>query len=294
MNETSPFPDWTRAFVLKDKLFAEAYDLLPATRRAWIKKLVAELYALSVPAPAAQTARTTLWDADFYTVETHKPLDFAVLFLDDTTRSPVKIAAAALPAVLSGIPEVLAVRTGSGRNRPGDVLAALELCGLETVLGLGEKKTRELLKHLAAQGQGVILSLSEKISKKAAAIGAASPGLKLWSAGGSLCSGDFGLWTESGVLWDFDVLSWAYPDARIAVWGAKAPNLENFYSMPGGFEEFRKTGYRVVLTPEDRIAALQGKAALVLGPGHEACWVWPELDLEFLRQKKLALYSQKP
>ncbi|MDY7000962.1 MAG: hypothetical protein SVS15_04170 [Thermodesulfobacteriota bacterium] len=294
MNETSAFPDWTRAFVLKDALFAEAYNHLPAARRAWLKKLIAELYALFGPAPAAQTTKTTLWDAIFYTAETYAPLNFAVLFLDDTVRSPVQAAAAALPAVLSGIPEVIAVRTGTNRNKPGDILAAFELCGLETVLGLGEKKARELLKHLAAQGQGAVLSLGEKISKKAIVAGASSKGLKLWSANRSLCSGDFGLWAERGVSWDFDVLAWAHPDARIAVWGTKAPGFKNFYSMPGKFEDFQKTGYRVVLAPEHRIAALWDQAGLVLGPGQEACWAWPELNLEFFRQKKLALYSQNP
>ena len=293
MNETPPFPDWTRASILDDALFAESYGRLPAVRRAWLKKLIAELYALSGPAPAAQTTKTTLCDANFHTAETYAPLRFAVLFLDDTVRSPIKTAAAALPMVLSGIPDVIAVRTGTHRNKPDDVLAAFELCGLETVLALGEKKARELLKHLAAQGRGALLSLGEKISKKATSACEASPGMKLWSAGRSLCSGDFGLWAERGVSWDFDVLAWAYPNTRIAVWGAKAPNLENFYSMPGKFEEFQKTGYRVVLAPEHRMPEVRDRAGLVLGPGQEACWVWPELTLEFFRQRRLAVGTVK-
>lgn len=283
--------EWTDACLVPDEVFAEAYGSLDGRRRAWLKQTVAQAHALVGPAADEGVTHSVDRRQGYRTLHAERPVRHAVMFLDSSCVSPVRVAAAAVPMVLCGARQVCAVCVGEQDAPPDAVLAALELAGLETVFRMNELDARRFATHLAESGSASVLFFGRggEVSALAAAAGYASPPLKLWKP---LPGDRLGVWAGAGGDWDWETLAWAHPCAALEVWGLRgaAPELpEACKRMRGGFEAFLAGGYPALYVPESRLREALGHAPLVLAPGQEGCWAWPELTLGFFRSERLAI-----
>ncbi len=296
MKDTDVFPQWLLDAACGDEAFDAAYAGLPGERRAWIKKTAAQLFEMAGAGAMRSSGLEQCWTQGFCSVRAAAPLDGAVLLLDPGCRSAARVAAAALPAVASGATP-LAVCLG-GDPAP-DALAALELCGLETVAVLDGDGFARLVEH-AMQRQarlGVLVLGGDSASEDAAALAFAAPGLDVWTPWTFPAPGavpDLAAWAGDGADWDLDLIAWAHAGHAVAVWNA--PDLPESGGLPegmvaeqGGFDAFLGAGHRALIVPAARLDEAARFADLVLGPGQEACWAWPGLDAGFFLRRRLCL-----
>ena len=193
----SGYRDWMDALAVGDDLFAQAYSGLSGGLRAWIKQTAAQAHALA-GAPLDDCVDIRVGRRQGYrTLQTQCPLDYAVMFIDSTCVSAPRVAAAAVPLVLSGARNVCAVRIDEGEPFADSVLAALELCGLETVFHMHEHDARRFTECLANSGSAAVLFFGQglEISALATAAGYAAPPLKLWKP---LPAERLGVWAGAG------------------------------------------------------------------------------------------------
>ncbi|WP_461209379.1 hypothetical protein [Desulfocurvus sp. DL9XJH121] len=287
----SGYQDWMLDCLVDDDLFAEAYGSMPGERRAWIKQTAAQAHALAGAAPAVEERRDVLGRQGYRVLRELRPVEYAVMFLDSTCLSPARVAAVAVPMVLSGARHVCAVRVSGGPPAADAVLTALELSGLETVFHLDEGAARRFTAFLSDLGSAAVVFCGRgpELSALAAAAGYASPPLKLWRP---LPGERLGVWAGAGGDWDWETLAWAHPCSEFEVWGARSglPDLPvNFKAARGGFERFLEAGYPALYVPEARLGEALGHAPLVLAPGQEGCWAWPDLPMSFSRSETLAI-----
>lgn len=285
------FPQWVADLAVPDAVFARAYDGLDAVRRAWIKKTVAQVHALVGPMADPLQERHTGHRQGFGSRSLTRPLDCAVLFLDDTCVSAPQAVAAAVPMLLSGVPNPCAVRVQGGAPQADDVLAALELAGLETVFHLDEACARRFMTLLVEGGSTVALfqGQGQALDSLRTAAGYAAPPLRLWRP---FAVERVGVLAGAGRQWDWATLGWAHGCAAVDVYGARTaiPGLPpGARRRPGGLRALLDGGYPVVYVPGEHLDAALGAAPLVLGPGQEGCWVWPGLDARLFQRQSLAM-----
>lgn len=291
----SGYQDWVKELAIDDDLFGEAYAALPGTLRAWIKQTVAQVHAMA-GAPLDDCERSCVHRRQGYkSLHYMCPLDHAVMFIDSTCVSAPRVAAAAVPLVLSGARSICAVRIGEGEPFADPVLAALELSGVEAVFHMNEHDARAFTEFLVRTGSAAVLFFGQgvEVSALATAAGYAAPPLKLWKP---LPGDTFGVWAGAGGDWDWDVLSWAHPCTTFEVWGLREAGVELpvcCKRMRGGFDAFLKAGYPALFVPDARLEEALGRAPLVLAPGQEGCWAWPDLPLSFFRSERLAIGGWK-
>ncbi len=290
MNENS-FPAWTESRLVPDEVFAAAYAALPGARRAWLKKTIAQVHTLAGPMRDPRETGLTEHRQGFVSRRESLPLADAVLFLDETCTSAAMAVAAAVPMLLSGVARPCAVRLGQGEPVADEVLAGLELAGLETVFHLDEAAARKFMEHFTSgpgaaalfQGQGPALT------QLRTAAGYAAPPLRIWKP---FTVDSVGVFAGAGTDWDFELLAWVHPCARIEVHGLRTavPGLPPQCARArGGFEAMLGAGHAALYVPAARLDEAAGAARLVLGPGQEGCWAWPGLATDFFRSAHLAL-----
>jgi hypothetical protein len=186
--------------------------------------------------------------------------------------SPVQVAAAALPFMFSGVRQVAAVRVGPGGEGPDDILAALELCGVEQVFALGVGDASECLAGALEDADCACLLLG------CGKLGLQRPESVRAFVWEKPEAGRFAVLSDPDGCFDYEVMAWAHPHARFTVFGDEQADLpDNFSCEEGGFEAMIATRPEAVFActalPEDSLLQLP----LVLGPGQEGCFFWPDL-----------------
>lgn len=284
------YPTWTRERLVHDEVFARAYSACPGERRAWIKKTIAQVHALAAPMADSESRVLTSHRQGFDSVRASVCLSAAVLFLDDTCTAASMAAAAAVPMLMSGVPHVCAVRVGESKPTADDVLAGLELAGLETVFHLDEAAARTFMEALVEQGDVAVLfhGQGEALAMLRTAAGYAAPPLRIWSP---FAVDRVGVWADAPDDWDWEQLVCVHPCADIAVYGPLGG-----VELPGGcraagedFDAMLEEDWPALYVPRERTQSAIRRARLVLAPGQEGCWVWPGLGTEFFRQARTAL-----
>jgi hypothetical protein len=170
------------------------------------------------------------------------------------------------------VAEVACLRLG--RPWPEALLTTLELCGVETVCRLGSRSLTGLWPQLAALGQGAAVLLD----------GAPRPGrdpgasLRLLSA---TVAGRALVQDGPEGAFDREALRFAQPDLALDEAGA-APQASDALVMGAD------SGYDAVYVGDGRLDAVPDEVPLVLGPGRESCWLWPQLPPEAFRRVRLA------
>jgi len=216
--------------------------------------------------------------------------------LDADFRSPARLLAAILPPLLAGVEQVLVVRIHYARKDhspwPARLLTACELVGQELALDLNPDQAGALARTLAANSSaGLVLSLEEGRDPGKPAVGwlpveARKAGVAVWRP---RWDGRIGVWAPAKAEWDWDALLWAHPDAALTVWGNKRKGLpEGVATRKGDLSAFLAQGYPAAFAPSDTQAEVLDGVALVLGPGHEGCWLWPDLEADLCRRRSVA------
>jgi hypothetical protein len=289
MSEPSAFPSRLLECLVDDEAFALAYDATPPEQRARLKTLIAGLHALY--------GRRTLLAAGSESVLRHggvvrdrsRPRSWTLLILGAGFLSPVRLLAALVPPVAVGVPDVaVAVLDGPG-NPPPVLLTALELAGQEQVYRLAPGQAGELVRTLGRSGRpGAVLALDEGAA--AAVPWAGLPAHPFSLAWRPAWDGRIGIWAGDGEPCDLDVLAWGHPDAALEVWGADArPDGGHATVRQGEFADFLAAGYAVAAAPPPRHEACLGAIPLVLGPGQEGTFLWPDLLPEAFLVRHVAL-----
>ena len=260
-----------------DEAFAAAYARTGDGRRAWIKTGLAAVYAaVGGPRPAACQRRDSLGH-DLLLTTVDVPLDFVVVVCGRDFLSPARLVAAVVPALCARVPDVAVVRLGA--SWPGPLLTALELCGVEMACRLGVRDLPGLLAGLPAKGRGAVVVLGEL------ALPPRLPfDLTVFSARIAGRAGVFGP-HEAG--FDHEALAFAHPDMAFVRHGGPCPDLPAWTAGPGGLAEAAGCGYDAVyVAPQPGLSDLAA-APLVLGPGRETFWLWPQLPCEAFRVRRL-------
>ncbi len=272
-------PAWLQDHLTDEALFVEAYDQATPRRRAWMKTCISRLHAWCGEELSTAGDRRTKWKQGFSSREFVRPLDWALVLLGPAEASPVRVLAAGLPALFAGVADVSVVRVGEqGLPWAPDLLAALELAGLETVACLEAEKLGQLIEE--SSGHGAVVSLGPAAPKGLVAHGFWSPRRPT----------SVGVWFDSNEIPpDLERLAWAHPDIPIEVWSTTGtPKLpRGLKARTGDFKEFLGAGHFAAVAPQRLANTAQEHFPLVLGPGSEGCWLWPGLDMGFFQYRSV-------
>lgn len=268
---------------LADAAFARAYARVPDRERSLLKTGIAAIYAAcGGPLPPYRSQSAGLGH-DLLFTRRDEPLDFAVVLCGPSFASPARLAAAVIPALCARVPEVAAVRVGGAW--PAPLLTTLELCGVETACRVGPRALSGVLRELGERGRGAVVLL-DGVSPPARDVGGS---LRLLLA---QISGRAGLVSgpDAGPddAFDRDALRLAHPDMTFYVHGGKDAGDASFAPAPGGLAEAAACGYAALYVAGDQLERACGAAPLVLGPGRETFWLWPQLAPDAFRRVTVA------
>ena len=268
---------------LADASFARAYARVPDRDRALLKTGIAAIYAAcGGPLPPYRSQSAGLGH-DLLFTRRDAPLDFAVALCGPSFASPARLAAAVIPALCARVPEVAAVRVGGAW--PAPLLTTLELCGVETACRVGPRALSGVLRELGERGRGAVVLL-DGVSAPARAVAGDLRLLVAQTCGraGLVSNPDDG----QDDAFDRDALRLAHPDMTFCVHGGKDAGDASFVPAPGGLAEAAACGYAALYVAGDLPERACGAAPLVLGPGRETFWLWPQLAPDAFRRVTVA------
>ena len=275
----SSFPEWIHEQVPEDSLFALAYQDVSPAQRALIKSGIAQLYDWYKPHHTRSRELSEVWQSGFSSKLTIQPVDLSVLLFDHTVLSPARLLAALVPAQALGVREILALRIGKGMPWRKAVLTGLELAGQELVADVTEVQAKRLLMELKAGGRTCTVTV---IGPKASAV----QGPELLSASRiSFWRPRFtrhaAIWMDTATTFDLEALAFIHPDLIFSVFGVDVElPADNFSHEGASPDDFWDAVTDVVYVPENLADKALGRAKVVLGPGQEGCWVWPDLHAQ--------------
>ena len=272
---------------LADAAFARAYARVPDRERSLLKTGIAAIYAAcGGPLPPYRSQSAGLGH-DLLFTRRDEPLDFAVVLCGPSFASPPRLAAAVIPALCARVPEVAAVRVGGAW--PAPLLTTLELCGVETACRVGPRALSGVLRELGERGRGAVVLL-DGVSPPARDVGGSLRLLLAQISGrAGLVSGpDAGPDAGPDDAFDRDALRLAHPDMTFYVHGGKDAGDASFAPAPGGLAEAAACGYAALYVAGDQLERACGAAPLVLGPGRETFWRWPQLAPDAFRRVTVA------
>lgn len=272
MKTTGLFPSWIAKSLVADAVFGRAYARVPDHGRALLKTALARSWETSAPSETVASRTEKALRSGLRAVTSSAPRPGLVLLLDPAETSPARLLAALAPALAAGIPEVLAVRLGGRGNPPASLLVALELAGVERLALLPKEQGPKLFEHLAGHAPACLVL----------ALGSV-PGPAAWR--GRL-ERPLGLWLDKSGDLDLEAVRFAQPDAVLEAWGPGTRSLTGpVVRRSGTFETFLRQGYAALYAPRTRHEACLGRAPLVLGPGCESCWLWPDLAADLFLER---------
>jgi hypothetical protein len=277
MNRTNfTFPDWLGELVPEDELFGIAYEDVGEKNRAWMKTCIARLFDWYGPRKDVSGEEIRRWQSGLDTRTAHAPADFCVVLFDDNLLSPARLLAALVPALAGGVKQVLAARVFTGTPWRKAVLTGLELAGQEFVVGLDDTQSRRLLTELReGEHAGSVTVLGPKAAAIVAGEMRTASRMSFWRPRFSRFAT---IWMEDENSFDLETLAFIHPDMVFQVFGAEVDLPANNFSYEGeGFDACMDALTDVAYLPADRMDAALNKARLLLGPGQEGCWFWPDL-----------------
>lgn len=265
------FPGTIEPRLVADGAFGEAYDALAAGERSVLKTAIARMAAVQGTADAGEKRSSSAMRQGFRLYEDERPAPWVLVMWDGAYVSPSRVLAALIPAMLAGVSEIMACRVTDGPGLgagafPAPVLAALELGGQELVAACGTEEALALIAHCCGEdsrGRLVFLG-ADRVFERAARL-AAAHGTPCRHMAGPV---RIGIATSSFTRpVSTDHLRLAHPDAV-------------FVPFEGGVAE---GGFSAVFCAEEAVPDYLGSAPLVLSPGNEAYWHWPDVCRDFFR-----------
>lgn len=282
------FPDWLSDFVPDDEVFAMAYEDIGDSKRAWLKTNIARLLDYYGPRKDRGGVVERHFRSGFNVHARYDAVDFAVVLFDASLLSPARLLAALVPALACGVEHVLAARVGAnGGPWRKAVLTGLELAGQELVVDLNDAEARRLFTQLRDTGRpGAVSVLGPKAAViKSSELQSASK-MGFWRPRFTRAAA---VWMEDETTFDLDVLAFTHPDMVFSVFGAETELPADNFSYEGAdLADFMDAVIDVAYLPEGHIPQMVNKAKLVLGPGQEGCWIWPDLHTEHFQYQHIA------
>lgn len=285
----SVLPSWLLDAALSDTPFAEAFDAVDDARRALLKTAIARLTTVYGASPVASGSERRNYSNGFTLNRFVRPAHCAFIVIDQHVASPAALLAALMPALLAGVPDVVVVRiVGKKATQwPDSLLCAMELAGQELAADLTMEDFRALLADMSGSGMTCRLVLLGRPSQKLLAALAAQCNQRLefrfLSEPSSLAA-----WYDAS--FDFEAAAWAHPNAVRTCWitddEVDAPGWD---CVHGTWNEFVVQRNDAWLVPTDRMTGQQGAVAVILGPGEEGSWLYPELNLGYFLHHVVAL-----
>ncbi|PTN38048.1 hypothetical protein [Desulfonatronum sp. SC1] len=283
-----------------DDVLANAYASINDVERSWIKKNIAQLYALHPPAGTDRASTRTRWNGGFATTSTRLARPWACLVYPEFPKSrsasgclskslagsgPAGVAAALVPVMTAGITDILTILHPSAL-RSAHLLTTLELCGLENVYAVtGEAMPKELNALVAREPAGLILDMGGLASHDPLSTEAFHRAM-VWRP---RLSGRLRIWCAAPDQWDWSTLEWNHPRARIEAWGpCRDAAPDHFLQVDGNWDAFRRLpgalGVDADMLHAPDLSGVWGLPGdgLILTPGQEGCWYWPDLDPSFV------------
>lgn len=280
-----------------DAAFAVAYEATGDVDRARLKTCIARLHVLygaaggAGPGDVREGRTATRWRQGFTSLEHAAPCAWALVCVDAAWASAPRLLAAVLPALFAGVGAVAVLRVGGSWQWPAPVLAALELAGQEVAADVAPEALPALLKALGASGNaggtteagGRLLLLGEHTDQVAAL--ARAHGVSVWrdapfSTIGIASCGDV---IDESDCPDDAALRAAHPDATFM----DVPALPQPVARAASLAPLAPLS--AVLCAPAHASAWLNHAALVLGPGHEWCWMHPGLFPAWFARRAVAL-----
>ena len=270
------WPQWLEDFRVPDAPRAAAYEDTPAHLRAAIKTALA-LHQAHFGELDRRACRDEHFPRrGFRRVASESPAPWALVTFPASLRSPARLAAALMPAILAGVPLTGAFCLG-GEPSP-DVLVTLELAGVEDAFALSAPD----FTRLTAELPGCRVVLLHGLEADGLPGRAALPG-RLWSEDAPPL-----LLLPQADAVDRELLDFAHDAAQVdaALSGDEARAVLEGGPLPGpclpaavldGDEAAR-------LAMSDDATAVE----LLLTPGCEAFWLHPGLTPDFFRGRHRA------
>lgn len=273
MFENSFFPEWLDAFVVDDEQFGTAYDTVPDNRRAWLKTTIARLHVLYGTPQVMWGRQENHWRQGHVSIAETRPVDWTTIVVDSEYASGVRLLAAAMMPLLSGVENILVVFTGDTPIAP-EALAALELAGVELAVHVDAEKASAVLSELAEiQGAGRVLALGTTAREVTKSIDLGVCGLSSWLEPVFSSIGII-----EGTALDRDLLSWAHPDMNIV--DVTEDELSSLSAVAA------------VCCEADVVDTVPDTVPVSLGAGQEGCWIWPELQPQWFMHRRFSLLSE--
>lgn len=272
------FPGDCDASLVADAAFAQAYDALASEERAAIKTAIARMAAVHGTEEAVLARSSGSMRQGFCLHTSSRPASWAVVLWDGAYAGPVRVCAALVPAMLAGVPNIMACRIrGEGAPFPRPLLAALELAGQELVADAPPEDAAGFVARCCeADPRGRLVLLGRNpvfstISSLAAEHG--TPALRYAAPVRiGIAAASFARPVSD------DCLRFAQPDAALIPFEGDAS----------------RGGFTAIFCAESTVAEYLDAAPLVLSPGHEAYWAWPGLGRAFYRETGHGLSAVDP
>lgn len=280
MFESSYFPGWCEQQLVTDEQFGSAYEQVSPEHRALLKTNIAMQHCL-YGSPGVTWARNERqWRHGFVTVNEEKPADWCCVLISEEYVSGPRLLAALMPALLAGITDVLVVRMVGDEETPWphELLAALELAGQEAVITCHETMAGTLFGAMPSSATGRVLMLGDMPQTVGMCLADMPSCVCLW---GEPFLGGIGVKSDDdGPQWDREKLTWAHPDWNLI----DISELDEFSELGGA-------GFAAIACGPEYMDTVPDTVPATIGPGQEACWVWPDLIPGFFMHRRLALMS---
>ncbi len=271
------FPSLLEDFLVTDASFGAAYDAVSSEERAVIKTAVARMAAVLESAGHISRHSVTVARQGFTLYKRTRPVPWTMVLWDAAYAGPTRVLAALMPAMLAGVPNILACRVLPGANGkggkdgpgvfPAPLLAALELAGQELAAECVSGVALDVVEACCeADARGRLVCLGRAAVLDEVCRAAASFGVPAYRMAAPVRIGIAASSFSGPVLNDHLLL--AHPDAALV-------------SCEGNAAE---GGFSAVFCAEERVADFLGSAPLVLSPGNEGYWIWPGLGVGFFRE----------
>jgi hypothetical protein len=274
-----------------DDRFQAAYDATSPRQRGWLKTGISHLFEIYHDHRCGEALESASYAGGFAVSRLGRPKDFALILTPGPTAAPMRILAAALPALLAGVPEVAV----AGLDGPFSdaALTAMELAGLETALETTQAKFAKLARSLGeTSAQGLILLLAPgEIKPDILATLARCPNILVVSAPPPRLA----VLAAPRTSWNFEALALAHGGTPIEVYGPALSGLpDNCIPRAGGLAELIEARPQAAFLPENALRRAFGRVPLVFGPGRESCFIWPELTPSLFATQCLAVSRRVP
>ena len=277
-------PSCLEKCLLDKEQFSRAYNIISARNRAWLKKHIAELskWYNYHNYPLKHEIRKHSWTQGWNTVISKRPIDSVLVVLYPGFTSPAQLLSAVLPPKIAGVDRVLVCCCSQeSGNWQESVLLALELAGVEEVYDFSCEQLKILLEKIKSLGQLTKLLHINSVNNFSfdPFYNLATPKDIIFLNSPQKC----GIWLNDGEIPDIEALHFAHPDMYLQFWSQDSKSLQSisteYDQYTGTWEDFCNCNFDLVFAPSHLHMQLLSRFSLVLTPGEECFWIWPDLFL---------------